>query len=154
MFRLNHVFLQLDKDVAANGRKKAKIALQKFDEVTCRVSKPHERWWMLCNSCAHCTRSLSMNFVNVKSKKNFAAHKGILSIWSSVFNRMFYHEMEKVINREIEDTEDQVLHEMFTGKGTQYCQYDRHPRAHTRLVLYCWQVRSMPTKGDVCRGNV
>ena len=57
-----------------------------------------------------------VTLVNVKSKKNFAAHKAILSIRSPVFRQMFQHEMrEKATNRvEIEDTEDQVLHEMLT----------------------------------------
>ena len=57
-----------------------------------------------------------VTLVNVKSKKEFEAHKAILSIRSPVFKRMFQHEMkEKVTNRvEIKDTEDQVLHEMLT----------------------------------------
>ena len=64
-----------------------------------------------------------VTLVNVKSKKEFEAHKAILSIRSPVFKRMFQHEMkEKATNRvEIEDTEDQVLHEMltfiYTGKA-------------------------------------
>ena len=64
-----------------------------------------------------------VTLVNVKSKKNFAAHKAILSIRSPVFRQMFQHEMrEKATNRvEIEDTEDEVLHEMltfiYTGKA-------------------------------------
>ena len=64
-----------------------------------------------------------VTLVNVKSKKNFAAHKAILSIRSPVFRQMFQHEMrEKATNRvEIEDTEDKVLHEMltfiYTGKA-------------------------------------
>ena len=64
-----------------------------------------------------------VTLVNVKSKKNFAAHKAILSIRSPVFRQMFQHEMrEKATNRvEIDDTEDEVLHEMltfiYTGKA-------------------------------------
>ena len=64
-----------------------------------------------------------VTLVNVKSKKKFEAHKAILSIRSPVFRRMFQHEMrEKATNCvEIEDTEDQVLHEMltfiYTGKA-------------------------------------
>ena len=37
-------FFQLAKaEAGLNGRRKAKLALEKFDKVTCRVSKPHEQ---------------------------------------------------------------------------------------------------------------
>ena len=64
-----------------------------------------------------------VTLVNVKSKKKFEAHKAILSIRSPVFRRMFQHEMRENVTNcvEIEDTEDQVLHEMltfvYTGKA-------------------------------------
>ena len=37
-------FFQLAKaEAGLNGRRKSKLALEKFDKVTCRVSKPHEQ---------------------------------------------------------------------------------------------------------------
>ena len=91
-----------------------------------------------------------VTLVNVKSKKKFEAHKVILSIRSPVFRRMFQHEMRENVTNcvEIEDTEDQVLHEMltfiYTGKAPSIVSMTGSPELIQGLF-------SVAEKYELCR---
>ena len=91
-----------------------------------------------------------VTLVNVKSKKKFEAHKAILSIRSPVFRRMFQHEMRENVTNcvEIEDTEDQVLHEMltfvYTGKAPRVVSMTDTPELIQGLL-------SVAEKYELCR---
>ena len=78
--------LQLGEPAAGqiNGRKKVKIALETFEQVTCRTSKAHERCW-LCHSnyTCPCIAAVCMGWVWYTP--------GVRQTWQNITEMVSFH---------------------------------------------------------------
>ena len=120
--------LQLGEPAAGqiNGRKKVKIALETFEQVTCRASKAHERCW-LCHSnyTCPCIAAVCMGWVWYTP--------GVRQTWQNITEMVSFH-TNCLIEKDLFTTEqEKVSLTLFIGTPARHLGWEQQRSTSDKL---------------------